>query len=90
MAQVAARDVMPKRKRRRRVEEEYVQYVVTVTGWEHFYSFSIGNRSRCDIGPYHELATLDLKGDVIRPEGFTIRTGARHPERPGRYAAQSG
>lgn len=70
MAQVAAREVMPKRKRRRRVEEECIQYVVTVTGWEHFYSFSIGNRSQFDIGPYHELATLDLKGDVLRPEGF--------------------
>jgi hypothetical protein len=56
-------------KRRGRQHEEYVGYLVRVTGWDYHYSFRVSDpRSRWDSGPYSELATLSLAGNVIRPQ----------------------
>lgn len=46
---------------------EPVQYVLTVTGWDYYYSFSIGHK-KIDDGPYSELSLLKFRGDFIRPE----------------------
>ncbi len=60
-----------KRKRRRKKPEEYVTYVIAVTGWDSYYGFRVSDpKSRFDSGPYSEIATLTFTGGLIRPEGF--------------------
>lgn len=59
---------MAKRTRRRRFEDEIVQYVITVDDWEYAYSCSINHRGKSCVGSYRELATLNLKGHVLQPK----------------------
>ncbi|MGH7014765.1 MAG: hypothetical protein ACREEL_11540 [Stellaceae bacterium] len=52
---------------------EWVHYVVTVTGWDHYYSFGVGHK-KYDSTPYRELHTLSFRGDLIRPGGSACRS----------------
>lgn len=63
---------MPTKRRRppHRKRDEKITYLVVVTGWEHHYGLRIADGSAWEPGPYHELATLTLRGEVVRPEGF--------------------
>lgn len=60
---------MPKRKRRGKREDEYIHYVVSISGWDHSYGFGLSH-SRFEIGPYSKHASIVFTGDLIRPEGF--------------------
>lgn len=59
-----------KRKRRKSNREEYVSYLVRLTGWNYHYSFSLNDpKRRWGPGPYNEHSGVIFEGDVIRPEG---------------------
>jgi len=58
------------RKKLPREADEYLSYLVRITGWERWWNFSVGDKSRWSPGPYDVGGTLTLYGDVVRPEGF--------------------
>ncbi|AWO92703.1 MULTISPECIES: hypothetical protein [Bradyrhizobium] len=58
-----------KKERRRRLPEEFVDYVVEIDGWDWGYSFSL-NMERQPIDPYHEFRHLQIKGRLLRPAGL--------------------
>ena len=94
IAPKANRGRKPSRRRRkkRRVREEYVRYAMRPTNWDYYFSFHVSDpKSRWDPGPYSQLSTLSFEGDLIRPIGtrykqvevtLSARTGMME-ERPG-------
>jgi len=81
-----------RRRKNRRVREEYVGYAMRPSSWDYYFSFRVSDpKSRWDPGPYSQLATLSFKGDLIRPAEtrykhvevtLSARTGMME-ERPG-------
>jgi hypothetical protein len=59
---------MPKR-RKPLPQGTHELYVVTVTGWELSWNFSVADLKR-ESGPYREYTTLTFSGDVIYPHPF--------------------
>lgn len=59
----------PKKKRRRKLREEIVDYVVAIEDWDWGYSFSL-NMERQPIDPYHEFRHLQIKGRLMTPTGL--------------------
>jgi hypothetical protein len=58
-----------RRKKRRRVREELAGFVIRVSAWDYYYALRISDpKSRWDIGPCSELATLTIAGEIIRPQ----------------------
>jgi hypothetical protein len=48
--------------------DERVEYAMRPTTWDYYFSFRVSDpKSHWDSGPYSQLATLSLKGDLIRP-----------------------
>jgi len=63
------------RRKRQPAREEYIGYLVRVSGWDYHYGFRPSDpRSHWDPGPYSELATLSFTGELIRPENSKYRT----------------
>jgi hypothetical protein len=58
-----------KKKRRRTLREEIVDYVVEIDGWDWGYSFSL-NSERQPIDPYHEFRHILVKGRLLTPAGL--------------------
>jgi len=62
------------KRRKRSTREEFVSYLLRVTGWDCHYSFSVGDpKHRWGTGPYNQLTTLSLSGDLIRPDGCAYK-----------------
>jgi hypothetical protein len=61
-----------KKKRRRAPPEEFVEYVVEITGWDWSYSLSLnsGTGKYRDDDPYHEFRHLQITGKLLRPSGL--------------------
>ena len=63
-------------RKRKAVREEYISYLISVSGWDYYYAFRPGDpKSRWDQGAYDELATLSFTGKLARPEGTKYDTG---------------
>jgi hypothetical protein len=58
-----------KKKRRRAPREEFVAYVVEITGWDWGYSLSL-DTSKDPDDPYHEFRHLQITGKMLRPAGL--------------------
>jgi hypothetical protein len=61
-----------KKKRRRAPPEEFVEYVVEITGWDWGYSLSLNSRTGKyrDDDPYLEFRHLQITGRLLRPAGL--------------------
>jgi hypothetical protein len=61
-----------KKKRRRAPPEEFVEYVVEITGWDWGYSLSLNSRTGKyrDDDPYLEFRHLQITGKLLRPAGL--------------------
>jgi hypothetical protein len=51
--------------------EEFVDYVVEITGWNWGYWLSL-NAERRPIDPYQEFRYLQIRGKLLWPAGFMI------------------
>jgi hypothetical protein len=60
---------LKKKKRRRAPPEEFVEYVVEITGWDWGYSLLL-NTERRPTDPYHEFRHLQITGRLLRPTGL--------------------
>jgi hypothetical protein len=58
-----------KKKRRRVPQEEFVDYVVEIEGWDWGYSLSL-DTSKDPDDPYHEFRHLQITGKLERPAGL--------------------
>lgn len=57
-----------RRRTKRSRRDETVEYALRPRTWDYYFSFRVSDpKSRWDPGPYSQLATLSLKGDLIRP-----------------------
>ncbi len=64
------RRLAKRRKKPRRRHEEFVWYELQVEDWGYYYSFGVDDpKHALGPSPYSQIATLDLKGPLIRPEG---------------------
>ena len=61
-----------KKKRPRVPPEEFVEYVVEITGWDWSYSLSLNadTGKYRDDDPYHEFRHLKVLGKLLRPVGL--------------------
>ena len=61
-----------KKKRRRTPPEEFISYVVEITGWNWGYSLSLntGTGKYRDDDPYYEFRHLQIAGKLLRPAGL--------------------
>lgn len=61
-----------KKKRRRVPPEEFVEYVVEITGWDWGYSLSLNSRTGKyrDDDPYLEFRHMQITGKLLRPAGL--------------------
>jgi hypothetical protein len=58
-----------KKKRRRAPPQEFVEYIVEITGWDWGYSLLL-NTERRPTDPYHEFRHLQIAGRLLRPAGL--------------------
>lgn len=58
-----------KKKRQRKLREEFVDYIVEIESWDWAYSFSL-NTERRPIDPYDEFRHLQIRGRLLRPAGL--------------------
>lgn len=66
-----------RRKRSRRVREEYTIYLVRVEAWNYHFSFRATDpKSDWEGGPYSVLPLVSFEGVIIRPEGSSFRRAA--------------
>jgi hypothetical protein len=59
----------PPKKRWRKPREEFVDYIMTIEGWDWSYSLSL-NQERHPIDPYHEFRHLQIRGRLLHPTGL--------------------
>jgi hypothetical protein len=61
-----------KKTRRRAPPDEFVEYVVGITGWDWGYSLSLNDDTGKyrDEDPYHEFRHLQIAGKLLRPVGL--------------------
>jgi hypothetical protein len=72
MADEAKTKAVKKKKRGRPPREEFVDYVVEITGWDWGYSLSLNGRTGKyrDDDPYMEFRHLQITGRLLRPVGL--------------------
>lgn len=67
----------PKRRRRRQKgSDELVSYEIQVADWDFYYNFRVSDpKSRFDRGPFSELSTLTLNGNMVAPGNIKYELG---------------
>jgi len=61
---------LPRKKKSSSARLGYARYVVRVTGWDRFWSFSVNLDRRYERTPLSSASTLTLRGKVFRPSDF--------------------
>jgi hypothetical protein len=67
-AELRSKAARKKKRRRRTLGEEFVDYVVEIAGWDWSYSFSLNTEKDPD-DRYHEFRHLKIAGKLLRPTG---------------------
>jgi len=76
-ARPPTRKTAGRKRKRQPAREEYIGYLVRVSGWDYYYGFRPSDpKSQWDRGPYSEIATLTFAGELIRPENSKYRAVA--------------
>lgn len=57
-----------KKNNKKRLKDEHVHYVATVSNWNHIYGLSPGMRNKYETDPYSEFSVLSFAGEIVRPE----------------------
>ena len=60
------------KKRRPAPPEEFVEYIVEITGWFWEYSLSLSSGRYRDHDPYCESRDLQITGKLLRPTGLNL------------------
>jgi len=62
-----------RRKRQRKIVEEYCSYIVKIKDWELTYSHELNSSPKLSIGQYSEHLELSIKGSFHIPQKYSAK-----------------